>query len=201
MRGSGSRCRAAACPGSTWRTSGLLGSHGVFFHHDVTPEMRALGARGAGAGRRAASGRQAAQRDVGRRAAPGADCARARHASRGAAARRADRRARLRGAAAGSWRAWRGWRAPATTMMHRHPPRGRDHSRDQAGGAAVRGARRLRRLAGGGAHARSASAPIYGAPLDGGDTRTAATITCAVARPVSRAGPESRTLAVGRRSQ
>jgi iron complex transport system ATP-binding protein len=30
-------------PGLDVATSGLLGSHGVFFHHDVTPEMRALG--------------------------------------------------------------------------------------------------------------------------------------------------------------
>jgi iron complex transport system ATP-binding protein len=30
-------------PGIDVATSGLLGSHGVFFHHDVTPEMRHLG--------------------------------------------------------------------------------------------------------------------------------------------------------------
>ena len=30
-------------PGLDVATSGLLGSHGVFFHHDVTPEMRQLG--------------------------------------------------------------------------------------------------------------------------------------------------------------
>jgi iron complex transport system ATP-binding protein len=30
-------------PGLDVATSGLLGSHGVFFHHDVTPEMRRLG--------------------------------------------------------------------------------------------------------------------------------------------------------------
>ena len=30
-------------PGLDVATSGLLGSHGVFFHHDVTPEMREQG--------------------------------------------------------------------------------------------------------------------------------------------------------------